>query len=237
MVSLSLQHGHTPESATGYAYYGWIIIDAFADYQTGFEFGVLANKLAEKFNAAAQRCITSYVFTTYISHWAQHIAQGYPYTDEGFQAGLESGELQHAGYNLSDKARMQYFQGQPLTDLWPDLESYLKFLRQTKNQISTDSILGLQLITRNLMGQTADKFQFQLEALDDAQYQKQCRVHKSFYILVHYLIFKAQVLYLYGALEDALACIISAKESFSHIPSTTDLATFNFYYSLILVGL
>jgi signal transduction histidine kinase/ActR/RegA family two-component response regulator len=198
---------------------------------------LLAIKLAEKFNAAAQKCTTSYVFATYISHWNQHIAQGHVYSDAGFQAGLESGELQFAGYNLSDKARRQFFQGQPLTDLWPDLEKYLKFLRKTKNQISTDSVLGLQLIIGNLMGQTAEKFQFHLEELDDAQYQEQSRAHKSFYILVHYLIFKAQVLYLYGALEEALGCILAAKQSFSVIPSTTDLATFNFYYSLILAAL
>ena len=237
MVSLSLQHGNTPESATGYADYGWIIVDAFADYQTGFEFGQLAIHLAEKFKDPTQTCTVLYIFTTYISHWSQHVTVGHAYSDVGFKTGLEVGELQFAGYNLSDKARRQFFLGQPLPDLATDLENSLKFLRKAKNQVSIDSVLGLQLISRNLMGQTADKFEFCLDDLDDAQYQQQSRAHKSFFILAYYLIYKAQVLYLYGALDEALDCLLAAKKSFSHIPSTVDLAALNFYYSLILTRL
>ncbi len=237
MVSLSLEYGQVPESAVAYADYGWIVIDAFGDYKTGFAFGQLAIQLAEKFNTGAQTCITFYLFTTYISHWKQHISVGHTYSDTGYKLGLEAGELQYAGYSLSDKARRQYFQGQPLPEFEADLENYLKFLRKTKNRVSIDSILGLQLVTQNLTGRTADKLQFHLDKLDDAQYEEQSRAHKSFYILAHYLISKAQVLYLYGALEEALECILAAKESFTYIPSTVDLANYNFYHSLILIGL
>ena len=47
--------------------------------------------------------------------------------DEGFQAGLESGELQFAGYHRYNRALCLFYMGKNLNALLPELEELLQF--------------------------------------------------------------------------------------------------------------
>ncbi|MEE8289421.1 MAG: AAA family ATPase, partial [Nitrosomonadaceae bacterium] len=236
MVNLSLRYGHTPDSSTGYSFYGMLLCSVLGNYKSGYDFGMLAIKLSDKFNNAKEKCKTSHVFATYINHWSKHIKLAELFYDQGFHAGLESGELQYSGYHCYNKALRSYYQSQPLSDLIPKLIELLKFTQKTKNQHATDIITAVQLAVLNLTGRTTGKCDFHNEMFSDAQYQENCQAGQSFFALGQYKILKAQVLYLYGQLDDALNYILSADKMLSYVAGTIAVAARNFCHSLVLTA-
>lgn len=73
MVNLSLKYGNIPESSLGYACYGALLGSVFGDYQSGYEFSLIALKLSEKFNNLVQKCKACEVLVGHTLHWAKHI--------------------------------------------------------------------------------------------------------------------------------------------------------------------
>ena len=237
MVNISLEHGHTPDSAFGYAFYGLFFSSFLKDYKSAYEFGELAIKLSEKFNSSAQKCKGTHVFAAFINHWSRHLNLIQKINDEGFQAGLESGELQFAGYHRYNRALCLFYMGKNLHALLPELKELMQFSQKTRNQHATDPIIAVQLIALNLTEQTESKLIFQNETLDDRTFEKDLVERKGIPALTHWGVMKAFVFYLYGQWRDALECITTAKDRLSFVSGHFSTAAHNFYHSLILTAL
>ncbi len=236
-VSLALKYGFGPESLLGLPGYSVVLSQTLGDYQAGYEFGLLAIKLSEKFNDLRAMCLSKYVVGTFVYPWVKHIKAVQPLYDEAHQAGLASGELQFAGYALRHKLMLRFYQGDNLTSLLEEAGKFLRFAQKTNNRVATDAIMACQLILWNLNDQTIDKLAFHTDAITEAQFLEGCQIHRSFGAFCRYHILKAQVLYLYGQPAEALEYIETAKEYLTFIPGVYQMAEHNFYHSLILAAL
>ncbi|MCL1467533.1 trifunctional serine/threonine-protein kinase/ATP-binding protein/sensor histidine kinase [Argonema galeatum] len=236
-VNLFFKYGHTPDSPHAYTSYGIILGDIEGNYQSGYEFGQLALKVSDKFNALAQKCIASCDFANLILPWVKHIKHAHPINNDGYLAGLKAGEMHFAGYTLFQQVFNLFYQGKNLEDILAEISTALHFCIKTQNKMSTDSILALQITVINLMGMTSDKTIFKLKEMSEAQYFENCYYHQNLYSLVLYYILKCQVLYLYGHYAQALLCVLEAEKLLLSIINTFAVAELNFYYSLILLAL
>ncbi|MGD2087061.1 MAG: AAA family ATPase [Candidatus Aminicenantes bacterium] len=220
-INLAFRYGHIAEMAFVYVSYGLILVGKYQEYPDAYEFGRLALKLSVKFNNDTQKCKVAQNFANHIYIWKKHIKGAMEINRECFNAGLNSGELQFPGYGRNNQAFNRYFQGDPIESLLPDVESYLQFTKKTNNLISTDTLNSMDLILRNLNNQTGSMFSFHNQDFkSDNDFIEACATRNSWYAICAFLVHQAQVFYLYGEYEKALACITEAKELISYMPAS-----------------
>ena len=73
-ANFSIKYGNVPVSAKAYANYGFITGSVLGDYKSGYEFGMLAFNLSQKFNHMGQKCQTSLLLGSWLSVWSQPIS-------------------------------------------------------------------------------------------------------------------------------------------------------------------
>ena len=237
IVNLSLEYGHSPESSLGYSAYGILLGSLFGDYKSGYELSTLALRLSEKFNNQTQKCKICYIIAGYLNHWVKPLKEFAAMIESGYQAGLESGELQFAGYILFQKLFGRYFLGEKLPEILSESLDVLRFSQKTQNIQVTEAVWGCQMIVWNLSGMTQEKRYFHNEEMGEEQYLSNCYTHKNYAVICHYQILKSQVLYLYDRPESALSCAIAAQNLLGYIIGQFAVAAHNFYYSLIITDL
>ncbi|MGE5656716.1 MAG: AAA family ATPase [Actinomycetota bacterium] len=236
-VNLSMKYGRAPESSFSYANYGILLTAVFGDYKSAYEFGSMALKLSKKFGKFDLNSKVATVFANALSYWFKHLKEAIPINNEGYQTGLNSGELQYAGYILNYKANYSFCQGKNLRQILAEIPSYLQFCQKTKNQMAVDTLQGLQLIVKNLSKLTTNQLDFNSEELSESEYLELCQQHQNFYSLGFYFIFKSQLLYQYGHLQEALECVQKAEKQLQFITGTFLVTEYHFYASLILAAL
>jgi PAS domain S-box-containing protein len=235
MVNLSLQHGHIPEAAKGYASFGNTLSASLEEYQTGYEYGLLGLKLSEKFNNQGLICKTSLILSMFLNHWVRHVREGEIFDDQGYAAGMEAGELQFVGYILTyGKTVNRFHRGVGLSDLKADLEKYLLYTRKVSHNLATDIIFGARQLVLCLLGETDSSGWF---GKADAEYLKGCEANQSFAAIAYYQTVKAQVLLLWNRPEQALACLDEGQKVLDYIKGVLTTAEHNFYLSLTMAAL
>ncbi|BAY22390.1 multi-sensor signal transduction multi-kinase [Calothrix sp. NIES-2100] len=225
-VNLSIQYGNVAESAKAYVNYGFLLGSVFGDYQTGYEFGVVATQLAEKFHHKGQKCQVDLLLGSWLHNWIKPTHLAIPINNAGYQAGLESGELQFAGYNLFGNICNQYFQGINLNNIRLDICKFLPFAHQTQNTLLTEMLLEVQKVIDSLMGYC------------NYQDSVECRhVSQTPMALAIAHILQAQLAYLQAQYQLALQYIIQAEAYLPAILGFTTSASYPFYHALILAAL
>jgi PAS domain S-box-containing protein len=236
-INLFLKYGNIPESCYGYSNYGTLLGSVLKDYKSGYESALVSVKLSEKYNDLAQKSRACFILSNFVHSWVKPIKQSYAINNEGYQAALESGEFQFAGYTLSYRLSNLFSQGKNLEELFIDTSNFLVFSQKTKNQWAIDANLGFQLMMLNLTARTTGKLSFDSEDAHEEQYLKGCKERGSFSGLCRYYILKCQALYLYGETAEALSLALMASKLLAYILGVISVAEHNFYYSLILTAL
>lgn len=229
-VRISLEHGLSPQSADLYSYYGHLLATQRGQYRTGYDFGELSIKLAEKLNAPGDRCRSCFILADFMLVWVRHIREARPINDAGYQAGLEAGEFLFAGYILFYKLQHMFYDGSPLARVLAELPDYLQFAQQAKNQLAIDFIVGLRRAIGALReGQPAEQ--------SDAEYLATCAGNQSMMAICYHHILRTQAHYLFGEYAAGLASAQAAEQLIAAIAGNIAVAEHNFYMSLCLVAL
>jgi transcriptional regulator with GAF, ATPase, and Fis domain len=98
MVRLSLEHGNSEDSAFGYLHHAMTVGSILGEYELGHQFGELALALNEKLADFRLRAVIHHRFAALVNPWCRPFASCVAHAREAVRAGLESGELQVAGY-------------------------------------------------------------------------------------------------------------------------------------------
>ncbi len=236
MTRISLTHGHSPDSALGYCYYGgWLCLQN--DFARGTQFGRLGLALAARSGALDQQCKTAAVFAQFIAPWSAHLVRSRGPLDRAFRQGLEAGELLYAGYTRETRAVHGFFLGTSLQALQEETRSYLKFARKTRNQAAADSIQVTALAARALAGEVPGTLFFHANVGDELGFLDQLRQSHSKTALCFYALFRALTLHLHGYRVEALAMVVDAGELLPYMYSNFAVALHNFFESLLLLEL
>ena len=235
-VNIALKYGRFPEAVQCYTNYGIVLNAFFGDYKAGYEFGLLALNISEQFKNLRMKCKSCAALGSALMFWFKHIKDCNAITNEGYQAALESGDLEYAGYLLHNTILNAFFQGKNIGQLLEEIPRYLQFTQKTQNQLSTDSLLGLQLTLGNLYKSTAGKLVFATKNLTEEQHLQSCKEHQNLYSSSIYMIHKLENLYLYWELEEALKLALETEKKLPSIAGCLPVTEFNFFYSLILAA-
>ena len=124
LVKLSLQYGNSPNSPYSYVGYGLFLINFLQDVIAAGEFGRLGYHLASDINAKYIRAATFELVGVFLHHRQSHLRETIPMLEAGYQAGLETGNLEYVGFNGHGFCLASYWCGQPLTEIEPQIRAY-----------------------------------------------------------------------------------------------------------------
>ncbi|OUL35809.1 hypothetical protein BV372_09460 [Nostoc sp. T09] len=225
-VNLSIQYGNVAESAKAYANYGLILGSFFGDYRTGYEFGEIATQIAEKFHHKGQKSQVNLLLGSWLNNWMKPTHLAISTNNDGYQAGLESGELQFAGYNIFGNICNQYFQGTNLNSIRLEIDKFLPFAQQTQNTLLSEILLEVQKVIDGLIGSCN---------YQDAS-ERHHVSHTPMAIAIAHIL-QAQLTYLQEQYQLALKHITQAEAYLPAILGFTTSASYPFNHSLILAAL
>jgi predicted ATPase/class 3 adenylate cyclase len=91
LVRLSVRHGNSPVSAFGYSTYAISLCGVLGDYDGGYRFSLVGQRVAERFNAPAFRSKALFVFGNFVRHWREPLAACIDPLAQAWRFGMESG--------------------------------------------------------------------------------------------------------------------------------------------------
>jgi predicted ATPase/signal transduction histidine kinase len=235
LVNLSLKYGNCPESAAGYhAFFIPLWLFRGGAHQLAHDFGELALRLSDRYGNQGQKSKGCMNFAGGAAFWVRPLRETIPILEEGVRAGLESGEIPEAGYNLLFKVHHRYHLGANLRELMSELDDAIRFCDRTKNGTTTLCIQALRMAVSNLLGRTADERTFSDESLDERGFEE--HPSKTPMAGAHFLSVAAEVHFIHRNTAEALKAARGAAELMVVVPGQLVNAVNNAIYSLALAA-
>lgn len=235
-VNLSIKYGNTIASAYAYATYGLIMSgEAVGDVETGYQFGRLALRLVDKFNAKEIKARTLFVVNYFIKHWKEHLGKTLNPLRDAYSIGLETGDLEYAAYSACVYSYHSYVLGKELATVEREMAMYSHTLSQLKQETAFYYNQLNRQVVLNLMGRAEDTCRLIGESYDEvkmlplhleANAQNICR---SLYF------YKLVLCYLFQDYQQALENAKSAEEYSDSAVGTIPL--YHFYNSLVYLAI
>ncbi len=163
-------------------------------------------------------------------HGKVHVKETLPLLWDGYQSGLENGNLEYGGYAAIQRCHHSYFIGQELTKLEPEMAAISDTLAQLKqenalswNQIFRQAVLNLLEPSKNIALQ-GKAYQEDLLPLLIAANDRTG--------LNYFYLSKLILCYLFGAYEQALENAVQAEHYLDGVKAFLVVPVFYFYDSL-----
>ncbi len=235
-VKLSIQYGNSPTSGLSYAFYGLFLINFLQNVTDAIQFSKLAYQLAAEPNAKNIRSATFLVIGSFLHHRHSPMREILPLLESGYQAGLETGNLEYVGHNGQAFCLNSYWCGQNLTELETQTRAYRQQLLDL-NQLTTANYCLVYWETMLFLLGNTDQIELSFE-----QPQSQAKLvseslasNDLFRVFIFYL-FRAILQFLERDIESATTDIGQARQYVAGgIGSIPEVALY-FYDSLIILA-
>ncbi|WP_392536040.1 AAA family ATPase [Nostoc sp. C117] len=151
MVNLSIDYGNHDLSAFAFASYSNILGSVLLEIERGYQFVQLALKLLEQSSNLLIRCKTLFMANTSVRFRNLHLKETIKPLQDAYQIGIETGDLEFAGYSILHHCDHCFFTDLPLSELKQKLESYIQALTQLKESTNANALKLYQQTVLNLM--------------------------------------------------------------------------------------
>ncbi|MEM7031047.1 MAG: serine/threonine-protein kinase PknK, partial [Chloroflexota bacterium] len=235
-VQLSVTHGNTPHSTYCYCTYGVLLCAAFGDIDTGYKFGRLGLDLLEAFNARELKSKVYMVAFNSVLMWKDPVRDMVAPLLEGYQSGLETGDLEYAGLNLLTSANFRFVTGQELSSVEQANAAHDDVLRKIKQEKHRHTNALYWQIVLNLLGESDDPTQITGKAYSEDVDLPQLQAANDLATTGQLFLYKAMLNYLFYDTANAKTIMRSAEELAPAMMGTAFVPFIYFYYSLILLA-
>ncbi|MGI0483991.1 AAA family ATPase, partial [Pantanalinema rosaneae CENA516] len=231
-VNLTIQHGMTTASVSGFADYGIVFSGLLQDIETGYQFGQLAVNLLDRLPTNLTRSQTLFKVSTFILPWKHPLQNSLPYLEDAYFSGLETGDLAHAGYAATYKCQYSYWSGLELTALEPEMARYSQAIAQINQETALKWNQIFHQPVLNLMGLSENPCQLIGSAYDEAT-SLPVHIQLNERTLVHYVFLNKLILaYLFGQFPQAIDHANQAEQYLDGVRGLFSVLVFYFYDSL-----
>ncbi|GAB4185584.1 MAG: AAA family ATPase [Coleofasciculaceae cyanobacterium] len=235
-VSLLVKYGNCAYSAPAYGMYGAILCGLLGEIERGYEFGELALQLLEQSHNQQFKAKVIHPIHDMIKHWKVPLKQILPSFLEAYKSGLESGDLEFAGYAAQTYCGYLYLAGCDLPRIKNEITTYRNEVVKLRQEQVAFQFQPFYQTVVNLLGESnrpcdlgeddGDEqriiFQF-IEAED----QLACWIFYSYKMILCYL-FEAHL--------EAADYAIKAKDHIEVAMGTLQYFYFHFLDSLIQIA-
>jgi predicted ATPase/signal transduction histidine kinase len=231
-INLSLQHGNCSDAVNAYAFYGLFQCGMVEDIETGYQFGILALSVLERFNAKFHKVTIYAIFANVIRHWKEPLKSGIHFLLEAYASGLEAGNLQMVGSAAYQYGLHCYMSGKDLSSLEEEMQAYSKELDRLKQKLSVQRNEIFRYAVLSLLGKDASTSQLIGEATNASQIKNQFQAGNDRIGLFMYYLNKLILLYLFEEAKQAVENAAAAEEFLKTVAAGAVTPFFCFYDSL-----
>jgi predicted ATPase/signal transduction histidine kinase/DNA-binding NarL/FixJ family response regulator/tRNA A-37 threonylcarbamoyl transferase component Bud32 len=210
-VTLSIKHGNANESIFAYSAYG-LILGVLGDIENGYLFGELALKLLEQINAPEQKAKTLLTTNGLIKPWKKHVKEELSYFLEGYQAGLEMGDLEYAAHNAAIYSFSVFYIGTELNQVETEVNNYQSVLIQLKQESLLIRQGIYQQMVCNLQGKNKTNHLYLNGKYFEEAKMFTSRIEKNDLDFCHFYSNKLMLSYLFENFSQALENSASAEK-------------------------
>ncbi len=234
-VRLSIEHGNIAESINVYANYGVLLGLMEGQYQQGYEISDLAVQLSYRFNSKSQQSKAQLALGGWSHVWAKPIAGAAATNYEGFLAGMESGEVRFATYNLFCNIFNRLFQGEDLTTVADDVEKYWLVAEKIQEELFRVALAGARIFIAKLrLGQTQE----QKHSIEEAEtIVRHGETSQAWLSVCLYYILRMHLACLTEDFEQGYHYFIETGKILNAVLGFTTYSGYYYYGSLILLNL
>ncbi|MEG4231406.1 AAA family ATPase [Microcoleus sp. Pol11C3] len=188
-VKLSIQYGNSLFSAFCYASYAFQLRTLWGEMTEVPQFGQLGYQLASEPDAKNIRPATALLIGGFVRHWIDHLQKTLPILQEGYQAALETGNLEFVGYDAQFFCLNSYWCGQPLTELEPQIRAYYQQLRDLNQVTTANCFLVYWQATLILLGQSENQIPLRQDSYEE-KIVSEAKISNDFYRLCHFYLYR-----------------------------------------------
>ncbi|MEG3979094.1 serine/threonine protein kinase, partial [Microcoleus sp. herbarium8] len=155
MVKLCIKHGNSPYASIAYIYYA-VVMCKLGDISLAYQFGQLAIRLLDKFPSRSIKSRVYPTFGSFIHHWKASVKSGLGELKEGFKNGMETGDLEFAGYSIGDYCFKKMSIGEPLDLVEQETGKYMKLMQQSQLEMAVQYLSIGRQTALNLRGHSVE---------------------------------------------------------------------------------
>ncbi|MEG4444572.1 AAA family ATPase [Microcoleus sp. AT9_B5] len=232
-IDLSVQYGNASLSPFAYAVYSLLLCGAVGDIEGGYEFGQLALRLVSKLNAKEIEVKTCHLVYAAVQHWKEHVRNTLEPFLSAFSSGLETGDLEYAGYAVMVWSHYSFFVGKQLMQLEREIATYTDALHKISQETALNNTKICWQAVLNMMGRSQNICHLMGEAYDEEKmlplYQQTNNQLALHYLYLH----KLALCYVFYNYQEALKNIPQVESSFGSSTGQLTVVIFYFYDSLV----
>ncbi|MEZ2318540.1 MAG: AAA family ATPase [Microcoleus sp.] len=236
MIKLCIKYGNSPYASVAYLYYGLVMCKS-GDFSLAYQFGQLAIKLLDK---RSSRSIKSKVYTgvgTFILPLKAELKSTLGYIKEGFQAGMESGNLENAGYCINMYCHYMLWMGEPLKLVEAEIDKYVRLMRTIKQEMSL-IFISIEIQTAiNLGGKMADPSHLLGDRFNEVKLLPTLIESKNLVLVCWVYNAKAMLSFMFRNYPEALESSRLFEKYEEAVAGFYIVYVHNLYYSLSLLAL
>jgi predicted ATPase/signal transduction histidine kinase/DNA-binding NarL/FixJ family response regulator/tRNA A-37 threonylcarbamoyl transferase component Bud32 len=236
MVNLSRHYGNSPLAAFGYGLYDLILCGGWRDIDAGYRVGKLALKLLSQFNAKELTAKVYGLFYAHASVWKEHLKVTLAPLLEGIHTGLETGDLEWAGYNSFYYCDHLLFIGEPLELVAEKQAEHFDSMLKLKQNLQSYYLNIWRRLVLKLLDRAEERYSFHGEIVTDEEILQGLIAAKNHMFTFTSYLANAILFYL---LKDYTQSLVNASSAADHVGGVTGMMTnaqHNFYYSLALLA-
>ncbi|MDZ4878975.1 MAG: Sensor histidine kinase RcsC [Chroococcidiopsis cubana SAG 39.79] len=232
-VDLSVQYGNAAVSPFAYAVYSLLLCGVIRNIKRGYEFGQLALRLVSKLNAKEIEAKTCHLVYAGVQHWKEHVNNTLKPFLSAFSSGLETGDLEYAGYAIMVWSHYSFFVSKQLTQLEREIATYTDAIHKIGQATALNNTKICWQAVLNMMGRNQNLCQLKGEAYDE---EKMLPLYQQTdnQLAIHYLyLHKLALCYVFENYPEALNSIPQIENSFGASTGQLTVVIFYFYDSLV----
>ena len=232
IVKLSVKYGNTPLSAHGYASYATVLCGIMLDIDAGYQFGKLALNLVERFNAKKIKSVVLLFVNYFVVNRKHHLRETLKPFLEGYQIGLETGDLQYAASNAYIYPYHLYMMGKKLVEVESEIAKYSQAIAQIQQKQILNYHCRYWQVVLNLMGRAENPCLLIGEVYNEKKMLPIIVEGKDRFSMCDLHLNKLVLNYLFQNYPQAVENATITEQYLDGIVAMTAVAVFYFYDSL-----
>ncbi len=237
VVLLSLKYGNSTFSAFAYVLYGAFLCSSADGIESGYKFGKLALYLRDKHDAKELTAKINIVFNLSINHWKNHVKETLTPLLEGFQIGLETGDLEYASGCSSIYCYHLIFGNTVLSTANQEMAKYHKVVKKLKQNRSLYAIEQHWQVALNLLEHSLDKYKLKGDVFNEDNMIPILLKAQDYTALHALYVYKAMLCYLFNDYSQSLDNIMASEDHSKSVIGEYSVPLRMFYHSLTLLAL
>ena len=231
-VSLSIQNGNASTSPVAYANFGLILCGMVGNIESGYEFGQLALRLLSQPYTHAIKSRTLTIVINFIIPWKKHVRETLQQFLKGYQSGLETGDLEFAGYCAHCYCFHSFAVGEELVELERKMTKHGEAIRQIKQEVALTWNQIYQQSILNLMGRSVNPLRLIGEAYNEESKLPQHEIANDGFAIFNVHFNKLFLCYLFDEYNQAVQNSDIAENYLLQMTATFVKVLYYFYDSL-----